>query len=163
MIPRKGQRLVIEALAAIPDTHLAFAGTGPDEAELRALAQHHGVADRVQFLGQVSHDLLPQVLSAADVLVLPSASEGIANAWIEALACGTPIVVPDIGGAREVLSDPAAGRIVPRNAGAIAAAVNAILADQPTEEAVSASADRFSWDRNATELVAFWNEMTGRT
>ena len=66
-------------------------GTGP--AVFAAVA----LVVAITILTTVGHDLLPQLLSAADALVLPSASEGIANAWIEALACGTPIVVPDIG------------------------------------------------------------------
>ena len=50
--------------------------------------------------------MLPALLSAADAMVLPSASEGLANAWIEALACGTPLVITDVGGAREVVTGP---------------------------------------------------------
>ena len=46
------------------------------------------IADRVHFLGILDHDLLPPVLSAADAMVLPSSSEGLANAWIEALPAG---------------------------------------------------------------------------
>ncbi|WP_374531159.1 glycosyltransferase [Novosphingobium sp.] len=162
LIERKGQRLVIEAMTRLPDAHLALAGAGPDEAALRALAARLGVAEQVQFLGQVSHDLLPQLLSAANVLVLPSASEGIANAWIEALACGTPLVIPDIGGAREVLQDPSAGRIAERTPEAIAAAIREILAEPYAEEDVAANAERFSWERNAAELATYWHSLAGR-
>jgi glycosyltransferase involved in cell wall biosynthesis len=159
LIERKGQRLAIEALAHLPDARLALAGSGPDEPALRALADRLDLADRVHFLGQLDHELLPQLLAAADVLVLPSASEGIANAWIEALACGTPLVLPDIGGAREVVRDGTAGLIVDRDPGAIAAAVRAILADQPSADAVARNAERFSWDRNAEELVGYWRTL----
>jgi len=159
LIPRKGQRLVIEALARLPEAHLALAGTGEDERSLRALAERLGVGERVQFLGLVSHDLLPHVLCAADVLVLPSASEGLANVWIEGLACGTPIVIPDIGGAREVVQDETAGRIAARTPEAIAEAVSAILADPPSQADVSAHVSRFSWGVNAQNLVCFWRDV----
>ena len=159
LIPRKGQMLVIEALARLPGVHLALAGTGEDEKRLRALAASLGVADRVQFLGFVGHDLLPHVLSAADVLVLPSASEGLANVWVEGLACGTPIVIPDIGGAREVVKDDRAGRVVQRTPEAIAQAVRDILADPPSQEAVCAHAARFSWTANARNLARFWSDV----
>ncbi|MCB2057888.1 MAG: glycosyltransferase [Novosphingobium sp.] len=162
LIERKGQGLVIEALRHLPGVHLAFAGAGPDENALRALAARLDVEERVQFLGQVSHDLLPQLLSAANVLALPSASEGIANAWIEALACGTPLVIPDIGGAREVLRDPSAGRIVERTPQAIAAGIAEVLANQPDEETVAANSQRFSWERNAEELAAYWRRLAGK-
>ncbi|GFE72646.1 glycosyltransferase [Novosphingobium sp. TCA1] len=159
LIPRKGQRLVIEALAHLPDARLALAGAGEDEKPLRALADWLGVGDRVQFLGLVGHDLLPHVLCAADVLVLPSASEGLANVWVEGLACGTPIVIPDIGGAREVVQDESAGRIAARTPEAIADAVRDILADPPSQADVSANVSRFSWGVNAQNLVRFWCDI----
>ncbi|MCB2060129.1 MAG: glycosyltransferase [Novosphingobium sp.] len=161
LIAIKGQRLAIEALGDLPEGHLALAGAGEDEAELRALAAELGLADRVQFLGQISHDLLPRLFSAADVVVLPSEREGLANVWVEALACGTPLVIPDIGGAREVVRDDSAGRIVPRIPRSIAAAVSAILADPPSQEEVAANAARFSWQANATELVGIWRNAAG--
>lgn len=158
LIARKGQRLVIEAMARIgrDDLRLALAGKGADEADLRGLAQALGLADRVHFLGQVGHDRLPALLAAADAMVLPSASEGLANAWIEALACGTPLVVPPIGGAHEVVRDGSAGRIAERDPAAIAAALADLLADPPAQAAVAANAARFTWEANAAALVEFW-------
>lgn len=162
LIAIKGQRLAIEALAQLPEVHLALAGTGEDEATLRAIAQTLGVTDRVQFLGQVSHELLPQLFSAADAVVLPSEREGLANVWVEALACGAPLVIPDIGGAREVVAAPSAGRIAARDASAIASAVREILDDPPNQEEVAANAERFSWEANAAELIAFWRGLVRR-
>jgi glycosyltransferase involved in cell wall biosynthesis len=159
LIALKGQRLAIEALARIPEAVLALAGAGADEAALRALAARLGVKERVNFLGQVSHELLPQLFSAADVVVLPSEREGLANVWIEALACGTPLVIPDVGGAREVVSDAAAGRIVAREPEAIATAVREILEDPPAQAEVAAQAAAFSWEANAAQLAAFWRRL----
>ncbi|WP_374413860.1 glycosyltransferase [Novosphingobium colocasiae] len=161
LIPRKGQALVIEALHRLPEAQLALAGAGEDRARLEALAARLGVADRVHFLGIVNHELLPHLLCAADVLVLPSASEGLANVWVEGLACGTPIVIPDIGGAREVVKDATAGRLVERNAAAIAEGVAELLADPPTQEQVAANAARFSWGVNAENIVRFWGDVLG--
>lgn len=157
LIARKGQALAIRALALLPQGHLALAGAGEDEGSLRALAQSLGLADRVQILGHVEHELLPQLFSAANVVVLPSASEGLANVWVEALACGTPIVIPDIGGAREVVNGPAAGRIVEREPGAIAHAVTEILANPPTQAETAKTVEGFSWDRNGARIVDIWH------
>ncbi|MGZ3271877.1 MAG: glycosyltransferase, partial [Croceibacterium sp.] len=100
----------------------------------------------------LDHTLLPVVLSAADAMVLPSASEGLANAWVEALACGCPLVVSDAGGVVELLTAPEAGRVVPRDPQAIAEAVQALLSDPPDREAVAATVERFSWPAHAEEL-----------
>ncbi|MFM5895753.1 MAG: glycosyltransferase [Novosphingobium sp.] len=160
LIERKGQTYAIEALARLPGVLLLLAGSGPDEGELRLTAARHGVSDRVRFLGPVPHGELPVVLSAADVFVLPTRSEGLANAWVEALACGTPVVTTPIPGAQELLTDAAYGRMVERNAGAFAQAIGDVLAAPPQREAVLAGAAAFSWEANAEALVAHWRRLT---
>ncbi|WP_114522008.1 glycosyltransferase [Altererythrobacter sp. ZODW24] len=159
LIPRKGQEFVIGALAQLPDARLLLVGKGEDDAKLRALADELGVADRVHFLGSVDHDLLPIILSASDAMVLPSSSEGLANAWVEALACGTPLVITDAGGAREVVTSPAAGVIVERSAVAVAAGIEKLLAAPPSSEDVAAMAERFSWTNNAATLAEHYNSI----
>jgi glycosyltransferase involved in cell wall biosynthesis len=152
LIARKGQMLVLQALPLIEGASLVVVGDGPDRASLERVAHSLGVSGRVRFLGNRPHEELPALLSAADVMVLPSASEGLANVWVESLACGTPLVISDVGGAREVMDGPEAGRLVPREPEAIANAVNEILAAPPDPWRVRAAAQRFRWDRNAWEL-----------
>jgi glycosyltransferase involved in cell wall biosynthesis len=159
LIPRKGQLLVLRALAQFPSAHLAVVGAGPDRALLETFARQAGMADRVHFLGSLDHQWLPIVLSAADAMVLPSASEGLANAWVEALACGAPLVITEAGGAREVITRPEAGRIVPRDAAAIAAAMQELLDHAPSREAVAQCAAAFSWERNAAALAAYYERL----
>ena len=159
LIERKGQSFAIEALAELPDALLILAGAGPDEAKLRLLAAKLGVSERVRFLGPVPHGELPVVLSAADIFVLPTRSEGLANAWVEALACGTPVVTTPIPGAQELLTDPAYGRMTERDAGAIAIAVKGLLNSPPRREAVLAGAAAFSWEANAEALVTHWRNL----
>ncbi len=154
LIERKGQAIAIEALKDVPGATLMLVGDGPDRSALEKLAQRLGLADRVRFLGNRPHAELPALLAAADVAIQPSAYEGIANVWVEAMACGTPVVTCDVGGAREAIDRPQAGRLVAREAGAFADAVRALLADPPPQHAVRASAERFSWERNAAELFS---------
>lgn len=162
LIPRKGQALVLSALPALPGVTYALAGAGDSESDYRALASRLGVADRVRFLGPVANADLPQLYRAADVVVMPSASEGLANAWVEALACGTPIVISDAGGAAELISSPLAGAIVERTPDAIAHAVRPILARPPAAEAVAATlGGRFDWDRNGRELADHLRQISG--
>ena len=152
LIPRKGQALLIDALVALPAATLALAGQGPDRAALEARARTRGVTDRVHFLGNLPHAALPRLLAAADVMALPSSSEGLANAWVEALACGTPIVISDAGGAAELLDRPEAGRIVPRDPVAIAAAIAALVAENPPPNDVRATVEGFTWAANSASL-----------
>ncbi len=163
LVPIKGQAIAIRALLHLPhNIRLAIAGTGPDETALKALTAQLSLEERVHFLGAVEHDVLPQLLSAADAMVLPSEREGLANAWIEAIACGTPVIIPDVGGAREVVVDDSAGRIVERNPEAIAHAVADLLAKAPSQQSVSANAERFSWSANAAALAAIYEKAAAK-
>ncbi|MDZ4139519.1 MAG: glycosyltransferase [Erythrobacter sp.] len=161
LIERKGQAIAIAALRDIPGARLVLIGKGENEARLRALAISEGVADRVHFAGSIDHDLMPLILSAADVMVLPTVSEGLANAWVEALACGTPVVTCDVGGAREIITCDTAGRLVARNPEAVAAGINAVLNNPPAREAVAALTEGFSWEANAAALAAHYERLTG--
>ena len=76
-------------------------------------------------------------------------------------ACGTPLVVTDAGGARELVKDGSAGLIVPRDSKAIAEAVGRLLASPPAPESVAANAAAFSWDTNAAALAAYFDRLTG--
>ncbi|WP_188063552.1 glycosyltransferase [Sphingobium sp. KCTC 72723] len=154
LIPRKGQDLLARALPLLPDVTLLLAGQGQYRRNIESLAQELGVDRRIGFLGSVPHHKLPRIFAAADVMALPSASEGLANAWVESLACGTPIVISDVGGARELLDRPEAGQIVAREPEAIAAAIRAILDDPPEQEKVREAALRFTWAANGDALLA---------
>jgi teichuronic acid biosynthesis glycosyltransferase TuaC len=151
LIPRKGHHVVIDAVARLPGVHLWIAGEGPERETLTTRIAAAGVADRVRLLGAVPHGELPALLAAADVSALASSSEGLANAWVESLACGTPVVVAEAGGAREVVTG-AAGRIVAREPGAFADAIGELLASPPPAEAVRASVARFTWAANTAGL-----------
>lgn len=159
LIDRKGQAIAIAALKDIPQARLVLVGKGEDEAALRAQVAREGLESRVFFAGSIDHDLMPLILSAADVMVLPTANEGLANAWVEALACGTPVVTCDVGGARELIASDTAGRLVERTPEAVAAGVMAILAVPPEREAVAALTEGFSWEANAAALAAHYERL----
>lgn len=164
---RKGHDFAIRALAELstdyPGAHLLIIGKGEGEAAFRALASDLGLADRVHLTGSVDHNLLPIILSAADVMVLPTESEGLANAWVEAIACGTPVVTSDVGGARELVTNDVAGRLVERTPQAVAAGVWAILADPPDPQAVAAMVEHFDWVTHADKLAAHYEKLASKS
>ncbi|MBO9623512.1 MAG: glycosyltransferase [Sphingomonas sp.] len=162
LIPRKGHAIVIDAVAALPGVHLHIAGEGPERPRLEAQIARLGVGDRVRLLGPVAHDALPPLLAAADVMALASRFEGLANAWLEALASGTPVVITDVGGARQVVRGPAAGRIVDPEPKAFAEAIRALIAAPPEAGMVRAAAEPFTWSANSVALHGFLRELVDR-
>ncbi len=152
LIPRKGQDLLIRALPRLPGATLLLAGHGPMASSLARLASECGVGERVAMLGAVPHAQLPGLYAAADVMALPSASEGLANAWVEALACGTQVLTCDVGGARELIDRAEAGLIVERDVDAIAAGLAGMLGSTPDRQKVRETVARFTWSANGDAL-----------
>ncbi len=150
LIERKGHRIVIDAMKQVPEATLVVIGEGTDRAALETQAVPLGA--RVRFLGSQPHDVIADWLAAADAMVLMSASEGLANAWVEALASGTPVVIPDVGGAREVLDRPEAGVLATPDPASVADAIQQILARDADRDAVAATVGRFSWEANTKAL-----------
>jgi glycosyltransferase involved in cell wall biosynthesis len=162
LIDRKGHRLVIDAVASLPGVTLLIAGEGRDRPQLARQIAMSGLEDRVRLLGAIAHAELPALLAAADVMALASSSEGLANAWIEALACGTPIVITEAGGAREVVTDAAYGRVMPRTAAEFARAIGDLIARPPDPAIVRRGAERFTWEANSAALYAHLQGLVGR-
>lgn len=161
---RKGHDIAIRALDQLstdyPEARLLLVGKGDEAADLVALAKQLGLATRVCLTGSVNHNLLPLILSAADVMVLPTQSEGLANAWVEAIACGTPIVTSDVGGARELVTSDITGRLVKRTPEAVAKAIRSILSNPPDPQDVAASVEHFDWVTHAEKLAEYFDSLT---
>ncbi|WP_010544333.1 glycosyltransferase [Sphingomonas elodea] len=162
LIPLKGHDLLIDAVATLPGVRLAIAGQGPEAGRLAARIEAMGLADRVRLLGAIPPEQIAELLAAADVMALASASEGLANAWLEALASGTPVVIPDVGGARQVVTAPAAGRIVDRTPAAFARAIAELIAAPPPPDAVRRIAEPFTWAANSERLHGFLTQCVAR-
>ncbi len=98
---RKNHETVLRAVALLPQAHALLCGVGEKEAELRALAQELGIAQRVHFLG-FRRDV-PALLAAADVFMFPSWQEGLPVAQMEAMAAGLPCVVSRVRGNADLI------------------------------------------------------------
>lgn len=132
---QKGQDVLLRAWDAVvrrvPSARLVLVGDGPDRDRLRAAAP-----PSVLFTGAVP-DASPWY-QAADLVVLPSRWEGMALAPLEAMACGRPVVVTDVDGARESLPPSFAARclVPPENPAALAEALSELLLDPPLRESL---------------------------
>jgi len=127
---------VIRALPLLSDIKFKIVGSGPEEQSLKNLAKKEGVENRVEFVGHVDHAQLPALLHAADIFIRPSRSEGMGNAFVEAMAAGIPIIGTNVGGIPDFLKDGETGFVVEvNNPKSIAEAVERIL-QNPNETAV---------------------------
>jgi glycosyltransferase involved in cell wall biosynthesis len=133
MTAQKGHRHLLDALPAllerVPRLRCLFVGDGPLRAELERAAARLGVAGVCRFTGARSD--VADVLSLLDVAVLPSLSEGLPFALLEAMALGKPVVATDVGGNAEVVADGETGLIVPARDPAALARALTILLEQP--------------------------------
>jgi glycosyltransferase involved in cell wall biosynthesis len=115
LVRQKGFDRLIESFGQAPtDSHLTILGTGPGQAALQALVEKHALAGRVTLAGFAENPWA--WYAGADAFVMPSRWEGMPNAALEALACGTPVIAtPESGGIAEVASaaPPGAVTVVP--------------------------------------------------
>lgn len=104
LVYKNGIDIIIDALKLLPDEYsLVVVGQGPLLAELKARAQKNAVSDRIIWLGYKAQNELPPLLRSADIFTRPSRSEGLGNSFLEAMACGVPIVAPLVGGIKDFL------------------------------------------------------------
>ncbi|MEU7551735.1 glycosyltransferase [Streptomyces sp. NPDC044571] len=163
---QKGQDVLLQAwrevLGNLPTARLALVGDGPDTERLRRAAP-----PGVLFAGAAS-DIRPW-LRAADLVVLPSRWEGMALAPLEAMACGRPVLVSDVSGARESLP-PGQGRLClvpPEDPTALAKALGRLLAEprllaELGEQAGQHARTDFDVRRTSDAVTGLYHELLGR-
>lgn len=169
LVPRKGQDMLIRALPEIarrvPGAVLVVVGGGPYRRTLEGLARRHGVTDRVIFTGRVPAEEIVDHHRMADVFAMPCRTrgggldvEGLGIVYLEASACGVPVVAGRSGGAPETVLDGRTGAVVDGTSLAdITDAVAGILGDRPRSAAMGMRGrnwvlDRWRWEDLARDM-----------
>ena len=168
LVPGKGFHRVIEVLPALLQrfpglVYLVVGGpslAGDMRAALGAQVAQLGLSEHVRFMGQIAPQDLAGILSAADVFVLATANEGWANVFLEAMACGLPVVTTDVGGNREVVCSAEVGALVPfGDAGGLSDALTAALEHPWDRQAIRRFAERNSWTPRIDQIDAALTAM----
>lgn len=169
LVARKGQDMLIRVWPSIrqvfPDAKLAIIGQGPYEDTLRKLADRNAVTDSVRFHGRLEREDMRDLLAAADVMAMPARTrgwgldvEGLGIVYLEAQACGIPVVAGDSGGAPETVT-PESGIVVDGHSEKeITTAVLTLLADPERRRRMGRAgrehvSQAFSWEMLTSRLV----------
>lgn len=171
LIPYKGHADLLQALAgvaqALPDWRLLCVGRDDGYgSELAQRARALGLEDRVQFLGERTD--IPDLLKSADIGILCSHEEGFANAILEGMAAGLPMVVTDVGGNAEAIADNETGLVVPPHTpAALGAAVAALAADPSLRQRMGAAGRaramaQFSLEACVAQYDELYRSLTGQ-
>jgi len=155
LVPEKGLRELLAAGAEIsalhPTLEFALIGDGPMRTELVAQAAARETP-RVHLPGALSPQAVAQWMAAADLVALPSYSEGHPNVLVEALACGRPIVATTVGGIPEVVDASSGVLVPPRDIAALSAAISQVLERDWDEAALSRRFSR-GWPAVAADTL----------
>ena len=148
LVHRKGQDHLIQAmpeiLKRVPDAHILMVGQGPYLSHLKKLVQELNLVDHVSFIGRIQYAQLPQYICAGDIFAMPSRSrffglevEGLGIVYLEASACGLPVIAGSSGGAPDAVLVGVTGMVVDgENNQEIAAGAIKLLQDLPASKAM---------------------------
>ena len=172
LVERKGFHRVIECLPKLLPAHprlhfVVVGGAGPEgdmAARLQSQVRTLRLEDRVHFMGPLPSDRLKVPLSAANVFVLATSYEGWANVFLEAMACGLPVVTTDVGGNAQVVNDRSLGRIVPfGDSQRLQEAIHEALCTAWDRQSIRAYAESNSWDGRMQPLLDAYHQLLSRS
>jgi len=148
LVHRKGQDRLIQAmpqiLRSIPNAHLLLVGRGPYREKLENFAREAGVSQNVTFIGRIAYQQLPEYFRVGDIFAMPSRSrfrglevEGLGIVYLEASACGLPVIAGNSGGAPDAVLEGETGLVVDgTDVDAIAHAAIDLLGDPQKSESM---------------------------
>jgi glycosyltransferase involved in cell wall biosynthesis len=171
---REALQTLLRALTRVPGAELLVVG-GPARADLprdgeyvhlARFAGALGLTDRVTFTGRVEYGAMPSLLRSADLVVSTCQYEPSGTTSLQAMACGTPVLAPPVGGHLDAVVDGTTGVLIPPGRPALLAQrIRLLLAHPMLIEAYGVAAadrakSRYSWDRIASETLAVYDKAT---
>ena len=157
---------VLEAFGRIKDAQLWIVGSGPEEDNLKRLAEKLGIAERTKFFGRVSQEKKAELLSRAHLMLFPATKEGWGITVLEANACGTPVIGYNVSGLCDSISNGVNGYLIEDgDIDDMAGRVDELFEDDKALAVLSSSAaeysKKFSWEKSAEELSGFLRNVIG--
>ncbi len=153
LVEKNGIADVIEALPRLPEkVKFLILGTGQLENQLKDLATHLNVLDRIKFIGFIEHKNLPKYLKISDIFIRPSVSEGLGNSFIEAMAAGIPVIGTPVGGIPDFITEGKTGFFCevksPKNIAEVVRSImyNTRLRQDVVENAKELVFKKYDWD-----------------
>lgn len=169
--PEKGLEFLLRAVAALVEQgrplRVVLAGDGPQRGRLERLAARLGLAERVEFLGEVPHGDVPAVLQRLDIFAMPSLAEGFGVAALEAAAMEIPVVASRVHGIPDVVADGQSGLLVPpRDPSALARAMARLADDADLRQRLGRGGRalveaRYRWQDNAAQMERLYQALAG--
>jgi glycosyltransferase involved in cell wall biosynthesis len=150
--------LLPRLLSRVPEIIYVIAGDGDYRPALEQKARDLGLAERVVFTGKITEQEKPSLFRCADVYVMPSRGEGFGFVFLEAMACGIPVIGSSVDGSRDAVLDGQLGQIVdPDDSDALLAAILKAL-QQP--RVVPKGLEYFAFDKFCSRLHAIIDDVT---
>lgn len=167
LIKDKGADLLPSILKHIlqinQDVNLIIVGEGMLRTSMESKFHKLGLSPMVKFTGEIPNVEIGDYIGASDLLLMPSRHEGRPAAAMEALACGRPVIASLVGGLPEIVTDDTLGILVePENPIAFAEGIHQALRWEWDSEVLHQSAQRFSWDNLAPQIVRVYEDVLAR-
>lgn len=169
LIKRKGQELNIKAIARLkskyPDLVLNIIGDGPEKKNLENLSSDLGLSSNVVFFGRLPHHEVIQQMRLTDIFSLPSWNESFGVVYIEAMACGKPVIACQGEGIEDVIEDGVNGVLVkPKDVDDLTNKIEMLIvepakANKIGERARKLVLDKYTWKENARKTVTLYKEV----
>jgi glycosyltransferase involved in cell wall biosynthesis len=156
--PRKRHADALRAFSLLRGpASLLLAGCGPLQSDMQNRAQDLGIADRVRFLGRRTD--VPMLIELSDVVILPSAQEGLPRCIMEAMAMGKPVIGSNIRGTRDLLNNGRGMLFPPGDVSALAVAMNSLMDDPRAGVAIGQAAQQAIADYKIQKVLLCHDEI----